>query len=251
MSATGRVDQPYRRSASISGAPSVTVNPPSDQPIGTQHANGSGGVGSERCHLASRRLSYGAGPCVARAARVTLITMNQPAGGVQPADERAAHQAVQDGAAEQVRLPGTDTQEPLEEEQRWTLYQVDQQRMAALDTNMMTIRGWTVTLASALAGFSLSQHHLSFLPIAMVGTLLLGLLDVRYRRTQLRHADRADKLEQVLPRDYRLRPDGYRSAPRWLAVIPKRYRSVPSRYRSSISFYAVVLLVLLLLWVAT
>ena len=78
----------------------------------------------------------------------------------------------------------------------------------------------------------------------MVGTLLLGLLDVRYRRTQLLHADRANKVEQLLPRDYRLRPDGYPDGPRWLVAIP-------SRYRSSISFYAVVLLVLCLLWVAT
>ena len=177
--------------------------------------------------------------------------MNQPVGRVYPADERAAHQAVQDGAAEQLRPPGTHTQEPLETERLWTLYQVDQQRIGALDTNMMTIRGWTVTLASALVGFSLSQHHPSFLPIAMAGTLLLGLLDVRYRRTQLRHADRADKVEQVLPPDYRLRPNGYPGAPRWLILIPSRYRSIPSRYRSSISFYAVVLLLLFLLWVAT
>jgi uncharacterized membrane protein len=176
--------------------------------------------------------------------RVTLITMNQPVGRVDPADERAAHQAVQGGAAEQLRPLGMRTQERLETERLWTLYQVDEQRIGALDTNMMTIRGWTVTLASALAGFSLSQHHPSFLPIAMVGTLLLGLLDVRYRRTQLVHADRADKVEQVLPRDYRLRPDGYPSGSRWLV-------SIPSRYGSSISFYAVVLLVLFLLWVAT
>lgn len=176
--------------------------------------------------------------------------MNQPVGRVNPADERAAHQVVQDGAAEQLRPPGMHTQEPLETERRWTLYQVDQQRIGALDTNMMTIRGWTVTLASALAGFSLSQHHPSFLPIAMVGTLLLGLLDVRYRRTQLLHADRADKVEQVLPPDCRLRPDGYPGGPRWLVFIPSRYRSIPRRYRSSISFYAVVLLLLFLLWVA-
>ena len=181
------------------------------------HAAAHGGVGSERCHLASGRLSYSAGPCEVRAARLTLITMNQPVGGVQPADERAAHQATQDGA-----------------ERLWTVYQVDQQRIAALDTNMMTIRGWAVTLASALAGFSLSQHHPSFLPIAMAGTLLLGLLDVRYRRTQLLHADRADKVEQMLPLDYRLRKDGRPSTSRWLVVIPRQYRS-------SIWFYAVIL----------
>ncbi len=52
----------------------------------------------------------------------------------------------------------------METEQLWTLFQIDQQRIGALDTNMITIRGWTITLVSALVGFSLSQHHPSFTP---------------------------------------------------------------------------------------
>jgi uncharacterized membrane protein len=129
----------------------------------------------------------------------------------------------------------------METGQLWTLFQTDQQRIGALDTNMMTIRGWTVTLASALAGFSLSQHHRSLLLVAMVAAALFGLLDVRYRRTQLLHAARADKIEQVVAPDYRLRPHGY----------PGELTLMWIRYRSSISFYVVVLLLLLLLWIVT
>src|SRR5690349_19931448 len=92
----------------------------------------------------------------------------------------------------------------MEMERLWTLFQVDQQRIGALDTNMITIRGWTVTLVSAIAGFSLSQHHRSLLLAAMAGAVLFGLLDVRYRRTQLLHADRVDKVEQVIAPEYRL-----------------------------------------------
>jgi uncharacterized membrane protein len=121
---------------------------------------------------------------------------------------------------------------------------VDQQRISALDTIAMTIRGWTVTLVSAIVGFSLSQHHRSLLPVAMVGTVLLGLLDVRYRRTQLLHADRVDKVEQVIAPGYRLRPRGHPAGPPWLTVIR-------SRYGSSISFYVVVVILLLLLWIVT
>lgn len=44
-------------------------------------------------------------------------------------------------------------------EQLWTLFQVDQQRINALDTITMTIRGWTVTLVSAIVAFALTQHH--------------------------------------------------------------------------------------------
>ena len=132
----------------------------------------------------------------------------------------------------------------METEQLWTLFQIDQQRIGALDTNMITIRGWTITLVSALAGFSLSQHHPSFLLVAMVGAVLFGLLDVRYRTTQLLHASRADKIEAFLAPDYRLRthdPVG----PAWLHTL------IRFRYRSAVSFYAVVLLFLLLLWGVT
>jgi uncharacterized membrane protein len=108
----------------------------------------------------------------------------------------------------------------------------------------MTIRGWTVTLVSALAGFSLSQHHRGLLVVAMAGTALLGLLDIRYRSTQLLHVDRARKVEQVIAPDYRLRPSGDPARPPWLGLIR-------SRYGSSASFYAVVFFLLLLLWAET
>ena len=65
---------------------------------------------------------------------------------------------------------------------------------------MITIRGKTITLISTIAGFSLSQHHRSLLHVAVVGTVLFGLPDVRYLSTQLLHASRADKIEQVVPK---------------------------------------------------
>ncbi len=170
--------------------------------------------------------------------------MNQPVSRARRADNRAADQAVQDGAAEQPGEPGAHSQEPPQAEGLWTLFQVDQQRISALDTNMMTIRGWTVTLVAAIVGFSLSQHHRNLLPVAMVSTVLFGLLDVRYRRTQLLHANRANKVEQAVAPGYRLRPHGYPAEPRWLPFLR-------SRYYSSISFYIVVLFLLLLLWVVT
>lgn len=169
--------------------------------------------------------------------------MAQSVGRADRADNRATDQAVQDGAVEQPGKPGTHTQEPLETEQLWTLFQVDQRRISALDTIAMTIRGWTVTLVSAIVGFSLSQHHRNLLPVAMVGTVLFGLLDVCYRHTQLLHVDRARKVEQVVAPGYRLRPEDP-GGPLWLT-------SLRSRYYSSISFYVIGLLLLLLLWIVT
>jgi hypothetical protein len=144
-----------------------------------------------------------------------------------------------------------------EKEQLWTLFQVDQQRISALDTIMMTIRGWTVTLVSAIVGFSLSQHHRSLLPVAMVGTVLFGLLDIGYRRTQLLHASRASKVEQdILPEKYKLHPEKYKLHPEKYKLHPDdpggpRLTVHRSRYHSSISFYLVVLVLLLLLWIVT
>jgi uncharacterized membrane protein len=131
----------------------------------------------------------------------------------------------------------------METEKRWALFQIDQQRMGALESILMTIRGWAITLASALAGFSLSQHHRSLLPVAMVGTVLFGLLDVRYMRTLLLHADRANKIEQVIAPEYPFRPADP-GGPRWLTWLQRRYGS-------PILFYGVVLLLLLLLWIVT
>ncbi len=131
----------------------------------------------------------------------------------------------------------------METERLWTLFQIDQQRLGALETIMMTIRGWTVTLASALAGFSLSQHHRNLLLIAMVGTVLFGLLDFGYMRTLLFHVDRVRKVEQEIAPEYRFRP-----------VDPGRPPSLTwlrNTYGSSISFYVVVFLLLLLLWIVT
>lgn len=131
----------------------------------------------------------------------------------------------------------------MEPERLWTLFQIDQQRLGALEAIMSTIRGWTITLASALAGFSLSQHHGSLLLIAMVGTALFGLLDVRYMRTLLFHVDRIRKVEQEIAPEYKFRH-----------VDPGRPPSLTwlqNTYGSSISFYAGVLVLLLLLWIAT
>ncbi|MGI9598767.1 MAG: hypothetical protein ACR2QK_21565 [Acidimicrobiales bacterium] len=115
----------------------------------------------------------------------------------------------------------------------WTLFQVDQQRITALDGMMIAIRGWTVTVVSAIAGFALSRDDPAMLLAGTAGTILFALLDLRYRRTQLLHADRSDRVEQEIAPDYRLR--GQDSAP---GSEDSRLR----RYRSSLSFYAVVIL---------
>lgn len=180
-----------------------------------------------------------------RVAGLRWAQMNQPVDRAHRAGNRAADPAVQDGAAGQPGQPGMHAQESPRAEALWTLFQVDQQRISALDTIAMTIRGWTVTLVSALAGFSLSQHHRSLLFVAMASVVLFGLLDVHYRRTQLLHGARAAKVQDLLAPGYRLghpgEPEepGEQPSPDW------------TRYVSTVVFYVFLLFLLLLLWIVT
>jgi hypothetical protein len=129
----------------------------------------------------------------------------------------------------------------VDNEELWILFQIDQQRITALDTIMIAIRGWTVTLVSAIAGFSLSRDDSKLLMAGLAATFLFGYLDLRYRRTQLLHARRTTVLEQVIAPDYRLR--SHDAAPDPGLTDSRLYR-----YRSSLSFYVVIFVLQLTLW---
>ncbi|MGI9623392.1 MAG: hypothetical protein ACR2PK_11190 [Acidimicrobiales bacterium] len=68
--------------------------------------------------------------------------------------------------------------------------------------------------------------------------------DLRYRRTQLLHARRATLLERDIAPDYLLRGDASRAD-------PGSEDSRLLRYRSSLSFYAVVVVTQVALWLVT
>jgi hypothetical protein len=132
----------------------------------------------------------------------------------------------------------------VEDERLWNLLQIDQQRISTLDTIMVAIRGWTITLTSALTGLSFSEDNHGLLLAAVVAATLFALLDLRYRTTQLLHADRVNRVESVVIPEYRLR----REAPEPSGPLG---RATQSRYRSSLSFYAVVIALVALVWATT
>jgi hypothetical protein len=89
----------------------------------------------------------------------------------------------------------------------WRLFEVDLQRITALDTSIVAIRGWAITLDSALAGFAVSQHNRAFLLVGLLATAFFTVLDLGFRGVQLRHVDRARRIEaELLPLEYRFRP---------------------------------------------
>jgi hypothetical protein len=97
----------------------------------------------------------------------------------------------------------------VDEESRkelWKLFEVDQQRITALEPPIVAIRGWAITLDSALAGFAVSRDDPAFLLVALVATTFFALLDMGFRSVQLRHADRVRRIETELVPDHRLWP---------------------------------------------
>jgi uncharacterized membrane protein len=131
-----------------------------------------------------------------------------------------------------------------DDERLWNLLQIDQGRISALDSIAMTVQGWTVTLVSALVGFSFNEHNQRLLLAAALATILLGILDVRYRATQLLHARRVDRVEALLIPKFVLRPHASTGAGPIRAILSHPYRSVAS-------FYSVVLILVAVVWITT
>jgi uncharacterized membrane protein len=135
----------------------------------------------------------------------------------------------------------------VDDEARWHLFEADLQRITALDTIAVAIRGWAITLTSALAGFALSEDNRRLVLATVVVPVLFGVLDVHYRTTQLLHTDRSRQIERVLAPDLPLRPRERTSSSRSSRSSPSPGARRPElgRYRSAVSLHAVLVVVLL------
>jgi hypothetical protein len=125
-----------------------------------------------------------------------------------------------------------------EPDRLWTLLHIDQQRITALDTVSVAIRGWVVTLDSGLVSFALTTADPTVIAVAIAATLLFLPLDWRYRRVQLMHVDRSNRIEQQVARDYRFRPGSSQRRFPEPAVL--------RGYGTMATFYAAILLLLII-----
>ena len=122
------------------------------------------------------------------------------------------------------------------------LYEADQQRITALDNATLVVKGWALTLMSALAGFAVSRDDGSFIAVALVPTMFFAVLDLHYRSVQLRHGDRATDIEReirpCLPAEVanRSRRDAGTAATR-----RRRYATVILFYSPLLAFEAALL----------
>ncbi|HYB87592.1 MAG TPA: hypothetical protein VEC76_12110 [Streptosporangiaceae bacterium] len=124
----------------------------------------------------------------------------------------------------------------------WSLVAIDQQRITALDTVTVAIKGWVIALDSALTGIAFSSGHRSLVLVAIVATLFLAVLDFRYRTVQLGHAARSSVLEERFVCGYEFSHYQDRASS---SVV---WRFIQSRYLTTSAFYAALLLMLALVF---
>ncbi|KAI9135135.1 hypothetical protein [Acaryochloris sp. CCMEE 5410] len=80
------------------------------------------------------------------------------------------------------------------------IFEIDQSRISNIDSTKFIIKGWSVTIATAICGFVLQDkdERVIFLVIGIVTTVFLSILDCIYRYTQLLHVNRAIGIENYL-----------------------------------------------------
>jgi hypothetical protein len=123
------------------------------------------------------------------------------------------------------------------EDRLWQLLGIDQQRITALDTVTVAIKGWVVTLDSALTGIAFSSGRRSLVLVATVATVLFVILDLLYRSVQLGHAARSRALEELLVPDYEF--FRFHSRASWPFFV-----NIARGYPTTFAFYSILLLFL-------
>ncbi len=80
--------------------------------------------------------------------------------------------------------------------------ELDLDRISSLDSTTFTIKGWTITLVTALISLTLQQRNHAFLYIGIGATVLFAILDFFYRKVQLNHVERVIRIERYLESEY-------------------------------------------------
>lgn len=86
----------------------------------------------------------------------------------------------------------------MAEEHLWRLFDSDQQRISALDTATLTIKGWALSVATAAAGVGITRDDGRVVALGLASTVLFWFIDHGYRSVQLMHAERATRISDLL-----------------------------------------------------
>jgi uncharacterized membrane protein len=80
--------------------------------------------------------------------------------------------------------------------------ELDLSRISSLDSTTFTIKGWAITLVTALISLALQQRSRNFLYIEIGSTVLFAIFDFFYRKVQLSHVERVIRIERYLESEY-------------------------------------------------
>ena len=80
--------------------------------------------------------------------------------------------------------------------------ELDLSRISSLDSTTFTIKGWAITLVTALISLALQQRSRNFLYIEIGSTVLFEIFDFFYRKVQLSHVERVIRIERYLESEY-------------------------------------------------
>lgn len=128
------------------------------------------------------------------------------------------------------------------EEHLWRLLEVDQQRISALDATTLTVKGWAISVDTAVAGVAVARDDARLLALGLVPTLLFWVVDHGYRSVQLMHADRSSRMAKIIEPRFPLASTGRSSG------MASTIHSRPIlRYWSTFFFYGVLAVGLALL----
>lgn len=136
-----------------------------------------------------------------------------------------------------------------DEEKLLKILEIEINRVNHLDTILFNIKVWTATLIFVLIGFTLkdgSQWKSSLLPLAMGATIIFFLIDIYFRRIQLRHVRDATTIRSYL------KSTG--SAEVWDKLWAKepsvrgKFRKRLIDYGYTFGVYTLLLLTLIIIW---
>lgn len=98
-----------------------------------------------------------------------------------------------------------------DEENLLKLLEIETSRISNLDSTLFTIKGWTVTLVSALVGFAFTTSdnkeftaRKELLILAIVSTTIFMSTDIAFRRVQLGHVAIAMRIKSFFKENQKL-----------------------------------------------
>jgi hypothetical protein len=138
-----------------------------------------------------------------------------------------------------------------EEDKLLKILEIEINRVNHLDTILFNIKVWTITLVIVMIGFvfeNKSKEGATLLFLAIGATIIFFLIDVHFRKIQLRHVGEATEIRRYLKTvgDAEVWDKLWAREPR----VRRPFRQRLIDYGYTIGVYGFLLLTLIVIWIA-